>query len=224
MSSQTDRQGPAAPVRQTRPGTRSTALARPPLGRWRTHDLVTAALLAVATGVVFWTWNIAYGLLEPAFTAVLAPLTALLGGTWFLAGVLGGLVIRRPGAALFCELVAASVSALLGNQWGWTTVMSGLVQGLGVELVLAVFLYRRFGPLVAALAGACAGVGGALYEWTTWLQGFDWEYKLIYLGCYALSGAVIAGLGGWLLTRALARAGALNALPAGREALDQRAE
>jgi energy-coupling factor transport system permease protein len=203
---------------------RRTVLATHPLRRWRTHDLVTAALLAVATGVVFWTWNFAYDVLAPALTTVLAPLTALLGGTWFLAGVLGGLVIRRPGAALFCELLAATVSALLGNQWGWTTVMSGLVQGLGAELVFAVLLYRRFGMPVAALAGACAGVGGALYEWTTWLQGFDLEYKLVYLGCYALSGAVIAGVGGWLLTRSLARAGALNALPAGREALDQRAE
>lgn len=201
-----------------RPAVRAT----PPLTRWRTHDLVTAALLAVATGVVFWTWNFAYELLSKPLDALLAPLTALLGGTWFLAGVLGGLVIRRPGAAFFCELLAALVSALLGNQWGWTTVMSGVVQGLGAELIFAVLLYRRFGLPVAALAGAFAAVGGALYEWTTWLAGFTWTFKLVYLGCYALSGAVIAGVGGWLITRALARAGALNALPAGREALDQR--
>ncbi|MDQ4085688.1 MAG: ECF transporter S component [Actinomycetota bacterium] len=200
-----------------------TVRAAAPLGRWRTLDLVTAALLAVATGVVFWSWNFAYAALSPALGTLLAPLTALLGGTWFLAGVLGGLVIRRPGAAFFCELLAATVSALLGNQWGWTTVISGVVQGLGAELIFAVFLYRRFGLPVAALAGAFAAVGGALYEWTTWLAGFDWTYKLVYLGCYALSGAVIAGAGGWLVTRALARAGALNALPAGREALDHRA-
>ncbi|MDQ4084659.1 MAG: ECF transporter S component [Actinomycetota bacterium] len=207
----------------TRQSRSRTARATPPLGRWRTHDLVTAALLAVATGVVFWTWNFAYAFLAPALTTLLAPLTALLGGTWFLAGVLGGLVIRRPGAAFFCELLAATVSALLGNEWGWTTVVSGIVQGLGAELVFAVLAYRRFGLPVAALAGAFAAVGGALYEWTTWLQGFDWAFKLVYLGCYALSGAVIAGIGGWLITRALARAGALNALPAGREALDHRA-
>jgi len=220
MSSYTKNQ---ATQQTTTPG-RRTVLATSPLARWRTNDLVTAALLAVATGVVFWTWNFAYGVLEPAFTAVAAPFTALLGGTWFLAGVLGGLVVRRPGAALFCEILAATVSAILGNQWGWTTVISGLVQGLGAELILAVFLYRRFGLPVAALAGAFAGVGGALYEWTTWLQGYNVEFKLVYMGCYALSGALIAGLGGWLITRALARAGALNALPPGREALDQRAE
>jgi energy-coupling factor transport system permease protein len=205
-------------------GRRGTAaLATPPLARWRTHDLMTAALLAVATGLVFWGWNFAYEVLYRPVGSVLAPLTALLGGPWFLAGVLGGLVVRRPGAAFFCELLAALVPALLGNQWGWTTVISGVVQGLGAELVFAVFLYRRFGLPVAVLAGACAAVGGALYEWTTWLAGFTWTFKLTYLGCYALSGAVVAGVGGWLVTRALARAGALNALPPGREALDQRA-
>jgi len=200
-----------------------TVLAESPLRRWRTNDLVTAALLAVATGLAFWTWNFAYEVLSKPLGAVLAPLTALLGGTWFLAGVLGGLVIRRPGAALFCELLAALVSALLGNQWGWTTVMSGIVQGLGAELVFAVLLYRRFGLPTAALAGAAAGAAGAVYEWFAYWQGFTWTFKLVYLGSYALSGAVIAGVGGWLITRALARAGALNALPPGREAVEHRA-
>jgi energy-coupling factor transport system substrate-specific component len=216
MSSQT-----AAP--RTQPGRGRSVPAAPPLVRWRTIDLVTAALLAVATGVVFWGWNFAYAALSPILSSVFTPLTALLGGTWFLAGVLGGLVIRRPGAAFFCELLAATVSALLGNQWGWTTVMSGIVQGLGAELIIAVLLYRRFGLPVAALTGASAAAGGAIYEWFTYWQGWTWAWKLVYLGCYALSGAVIAGVGGWLVTRALARAGALNALPAGREALDQRA-
>ena len=38
-----------------------------------------------------------------------------------------------------------------------------------------------------------------------------------------LSGAVVAGLGGWALTRALAATGAIDALPAGREAADRAA-
>jgi energy-coupling factor transport system substrate-specific component len=41
--------------------------------------------------------------------------------------------------------------------------------------------------------------------------------KLVYLGAMAVSGAVLAGLVGWLLVRALARAGALSAFPAGQE-------
>jgi energy-coupling factor transport system substrate-specific component len=39
----------------------------------------------------------------------------------------------------------------------------------------------------------------------------------------AFSGAVVAGLGGWALTRTLAGAGALNAFPPGQEAREHRA-
>jgi energy-coupling factor transport system substrate-specific component len=42
-------------------------------------------------------------------------------------------------------------------------------------------------------------------------------WKAVYLGCGMVSGAVIAGVGGWLLVRALARTGALNAFPPGQE-------
>ena len=88
---------------------------------------------------------------------------------------------------------------------------------------VALLLYRRFGLPTAFLAGAAAGAAGAVYEWLAYWQGYAWTFKLVYLGSYALSGAVIAGVGGWLITRALARAGALNALPPGREALEHRA-
>ena len=52
---------------------------------------------------------------------------------------------------------------------------------------------------------------------------FDLADKLVYLGAMAVSGAVLAGVVGWLLVRALARAGALSAFPAGQELREQRA-
>ena len=110
------------------------------------------------------------------------------------------------------------MSALLGNQWGWTTLYSGLLQGLGVELVLLVFAYRRFGLGVAMLAGAMAAAFETAYEWNMYWTDWNTDWKLIYLGCFMLSGAVIAGIGGWLITRGLARTGAIDALPPGQEA------
>jgi energy-coupling factor transport system substrate-specific component len=199
-------------------GPRTTVLASRPLMAWRTIDLMTAALIGVSMGIVFWGWNLTYEFISAPFTAALAPLVGLLGGTWLLAGVLGGLIVRRPGAALLAELVAAAVSALLGNQWGWTTLYSGLLQGLGVELVLLVFAYRRFGLGVAMLAGAMAAAFETAYEWNMYWTDWNTDWKLIYLGCFMLSGAVIAGIGGWLITRALARTGAIDALPPGQEA------
>ncbi len=203
-------------------GRRTTVLASRPLLAFRTVDLVSAAMLGVAFGVVFWAWNLVYAATSGPVGALVAPLTSILGGPWLLAGVVGGLLIRRPGAALMAEVVAASVSALIGNEWGWTTVVSGLLQGLGVELALALFAWKRFGPAVAMLAGALAATAEVVvYEWWTFLADFDWTFKLIYLLFFVISGALVAGLGGLAIVRALARLGAVNTMPPGQEELER---
>lgn len=187
---------------------------------YRTLDLVTATVIGVAFGVAYWGWDLAYSGLSAAFTAYL-PASGLLGGPWLLAGVVAGLVVRKPGAALLAELVAANLEYLIGNQWGAATMISGLLEGLGVEVVLAVFLFRRFGVVVAALAGVLAAVFETVYEWDAYFAFWGWTSKLVYLACFAMSGAVVAGVGGWLLVRALAGTGALDGFPAARERRDQ---
>lgn len=203
---------------------RGVDAARPrgPLMAWRTVDLVAAAMLGVAMGVAFWGWDFAWNVLDPAFKAF-PPASGLLGGPWLLAGVLGALVVRRPGAALLAELVAANVEYLIGNQWGVATLISGAAQGVGMELALLFFAYRRFGWGVAALGGALAALVESVYEWYAYWTDWDWFYKIVYAGAFAVSGAVIAGVGGWLITRGLARTGALDAFPAGREVAEQAA-
>lgn len=189
------------------------------LVRYRTIDLVTITTLGVAFGLVYWAWGKLY---EPiSYWAVFSypPSSGLLGGVWLIAGVVGGLVVRKPGAALATELIAAAVSLLVvgGTQWGFSTLASGFFQGLGAELVLALLLYRRFGVAVAAGAGALAGAFESLYEWKSYYDYWDLPYKLAHLGFFALSGAVVAGVGGWLLVQGLARAGVLDAFGPGRE-------
>jgi energy-coupling factor transport system substrate-specific component len=186
---------------------------------WRTIELMTAALIGVTFGIVYWGWSAAYtAITTPGVSNALGPAIGLLGGPWLIAGVVGGLVVRRPGAALFAEVLAATVEALVGNEWGWATLVSGTLQGLGVEVVLLVFLYRRFGWPIAALGAALGALFEFFYEWSAYWQGLSVAWKLGYAGCFMLSAAVIAGIGGWILTRALASSGAIDALPAGREA------
>ena len=200
----------------------SIRASRPLMG-WRTVDLLSVAFLGAAFGVAYWGWGILYNGPLSALQFAFAPLGGLFAGTWFVAGVVGGLVVRRPGAALLCEVIAALVSMLPGTEWGATVLVSGIVQGLGAELVFALFGYRFFGLLAAVLAGAMAGPFAAAYESTTWIQDWSLSWKLAYAGVLAFSGAVLAGLGGWALTRALAGAGALNAFPPGQEAREHRA-
>ena len=202
---------------------RSLTATRPLMG-WRTVDILTIAFLGAALGVAFWGWGVFYNGPVTALKIGYAPLMGLFVGPWFLAGVVGGLVVRRPGAALFCEVVAALVSMLPGTEWGATVLISGVLQGLGAELAFAIFGHKAFSVAVAALAGALsaplqwgfevmslpAGGGGWYAEWVL-------RDKVVYLGAMMLSGAVIAGVLGWLLVRALARAGALSAFPPGQE-------
>ncbi|MGW4098637.1 MULTISPECIES: ECF transporter S component [unclassified Mycobacterium] len=184
--------------------------------RWRVVDIVVASVLATAAGLVFVVWNIASNPISAPLTALLPGLQALLAGGWLFAGVLTALVIRKPGAALYGELVAATVSALVGNQWGVLTLESGLVQGLGAELVFAVFLYRRWGLPVALLAGAVAGLALAVNDLILWYPGSANTFAAIYTVSAVVSGALVAGLLSWYAVRGLAKTGALSRFAAGR--------
>ena len=188
------------------------------LGSWRGVDLMTAALLAVAFGVVFWAYDTfvypGISLLASGFP----PVGELALGVWLVPAVVGALVIRRPGAALFTEMVAANVELFLGNQWGAAVLLSGFLQGVGVEIVFAIFLWRRFGIPVAMLGGAFSAVLEIVgYEWWSYVAGYSWQWKLIYLASGVVSGALIAGLLGWLIVNSLSRTRALNAFPPGQE-------
>ena len=187
--------------------------------RWRVIDIVTAAVLGVATGLIFIVWNSVGYLWFTAMDAFTPGVGGIAVGIWLLGGVLGGLIIRKPGAALFVEVLAASVSMLLGSQWSIETVYSGIAQGLGAELIFALFFYKRFGLGVAMLAGAGADVAAWVLE--LFLSAnieMGPAFLTIYLVSIVLSGAVLAGVVGWLLTRALAATGALNRFAAGRSA------
>lgn len=185
---------------------------------WRVVDIVVAAVLGVATGIIFVGWNFVGGAGYEVFNAVTPGLGGLAVGIWLLGGVLGGLVIRKPGAALAVELLAALVSAAIGNQWGITTLYSGIAQGLGAELIFLVFAYRRWGLVIAALAGAGAGVGAWVLEFVMGNIAKSAGYNITYLICLIVSGAVLAGGVGWLLAKALATSGALSRFESGREA------
>jgi energy-coupling factor transport system substrate-specific component len=131
-------------------------------------------------------------------------------------GVLGGLLIRKPGAALYVELLAATVEALIGGQWGLLTLVSGLVQGLGAEVVFALFRYRVWRLPVAWLAGAGAGLGLAVFELLAYYPGSSALFATVFTVSAVLGGALVAGTLSWLAVRALAGTGALNRFAAGR--------
>lgn len=186
-----------------------------PAGGWRIVDIVVAAVISVAFGVVFVAWNALWAFATPLFTA-LPPAQAILYGVWLLPGVLVGLIVRKPGAALFGGIVAASVSALIGSQWGLDAVLSGALQGGGAELAFAIGLYRTWTLPIAILAGALAGLAAAVHDIAIYYPATGPDYWAIYTIATMASGAAIAGIGSWLLLRALVPTGVLAPFAVGR--------
>ncbi|MEY4102102.1 MAG: hypothetical protein RIR88_236 [Actinomycetota bacterium] len=182
---------------------------------WRVVDIVVASVVGVASGVIFWAWGLLYGPVS-AVLEVTPGLSALLGGGWLFAAVLGALIIRKPGAAIYTELVAAVVSALLGSAWGFGTLVSGVVQGLGAEIVFAIFLYANWRAFVAVLAGVGAGLFMAINDLVVWYPGSDVAFVATYVISAAISGAFLGGLVPFWAVKGLARAGALSRFPAGQ--------
>lgn len=180
---------------------------------WRVVDIVVAAVIAVAFGVVFQAWNV----LWETTTFVAPPIRGAIYGVWMIPAVLVPLIVRRPGAALFGETVAAMASMLFGAQWGLLTVVYGLAQGAAAELVFAFGFYRRWTLPVALGAGAAAGIAGALLDLAVFYAEWGADWMLLYTTLVAVSAALVAGLGSWLLLRALVATGVLRDFAVGRE-------
>ena len=197
----------------TRPtAARSTA----PRRTWRTVDIVTTAVLGVAFGVVFWAWNLVFGVLAAPLD-FFPPLSAVLNGVYLMPGVVAGLLVRKPGAAVFASGLAAAVSLLLGSPYGGIIIVYGLIQGLGGEIGFLLTRYRSFGWGTAVLAGVTAGLSTSILDTTVYYAdlGF-WAYKVPYTAFTVLSSVLLAGVVGLLLVRALARTGALSWFASGR--------
>jgi ABC-type thiamin/hydroxymethylpyrimidine transport system permease subunit len=183
--------------------------------RWRTVDVVVASVIAVAFGVVFWAWGLLWN--GPA-AAIQLPGRAFMYGVWLLPAVVGGLVIRKPGAAFYTETLAALVSVAIGTVWGWTLVLQGPLEAAAGELAFAALAYRAFGLGAAMFSGGLAGLAASVYDAFVWFPDTSWaSFRLPYIAIAVVSSVVVAGVGGWSLIRALAQTGVLDRFAAGRE-------
>lgn len=183
-------------------------------GAWRTRDIVVAAIIGVVFGVVFQAWNLLWGAFDPLFV-FFPPAKNLFYGVWLVPAVLAPLIVRKPGAALFAELVAAALSAFIGSQFGPDAILSGVVQGGAAELVFLAAHYRRWSFPVLALAGVASAAAAWIHDWIVWYPTNAVDFQLWVGLAMAVSGVVIAAGGSVLLVGALREAGALKGFPAG---------
>lgn len=186
--------------------------------RWRVVDIVVASIVAVASGVIFWGWNFIVAAPIDIVGAVTPGFDGLLNGMWLFAGPLAAIIVRKPGAALYAEAVAAVIETLLGNPWGiMGSLIVGLAQGLFTEIAFALFLWKVYNFGTTLLAGAFAGLGCGLFYWFT-NPAWGVVRALVYTGTSIISGLVFAGIIVWIIYKALAATGVLERFAAGRGA------
>ncbi|MFT8651926.1 MAG: ECF transporter S component [Bifidobacterium aquikefiri] len=187
--------------------------------RWRVVDIAVASVIGVVSSLIFWAaallWNVAGSPME----AVVPGLSGLLNGLWLFAGPLAAIIVRKPGAAVYAEVIAAVLEAILGNAWGISTLYIGLVQGIMAEIAFVIFMYRTWNLAVTALSGLLAGIGCWGYTFFTNLQAIDWagSYGFINLITTIISAVVVVGVLMWYLYIAIAHTGALDRFASGRD-------
>lgn len=185
---------------------------------WRINEIVIASVIAVVCALIFVLWNLGiYPIIETTLAVTAPQFTPIIGGGWLIGGTLGGLLIRKPGAALYCELLAAIISAFIGSGgFGPTVIISGIIQGLAAELIFALFLYRAWTLPISILAGAVSGAAMSSSELIIYYAGeFAPAHQATYIACGTISGAIIAGTLIWFLAQALAKTGVLDSLASG---------
>ncbi|SDO72763.1 energy-coupling factor transport system substrate-specific component [Paenibacillus sp. yr247] len=170
-------------------------------------DILITIVIAAVFGVIYRIWGPMYDILKPLGLHA----EQLSYGMWFMAATFGFLVIRKPGVALLAEVAAATIEALFGGSWGVSTLVYGVLQGLGAELIFALFLYRRANVGVTILASFAAAVLSLLVDnYYGYIDQLTfWNYCL-FIGLRLLGSALIAGVFAYYLAGALARTGVLS--------------
>jgi energy-coupling factor transport system substrate-specific component len=174
---------------------------------WKLNEIVILLVLAVALGVLWWGWTF--------FTALMSPLSPLglnylFVGLWFTGGTLVPFLIRKPGAALLGEVAAAFVESFI-TQWGISAVIWGLVQGVGCELVFALFRYKKYNLLVLILAGAVAGAFSYVLDFFySHYAGLQLWVIVVQVVSIIVSGAILGGLLAYLIGSGIIKTGVLR--------------
>ncbi|MBR3321019.1 MAG: ECF transporter S component [Exiguobacterium sp.] len=178
------------------------------LKSWKLKEVVLVSVLSVVFAVVYLLFvhigNLWAGLIGPiAYEWIF--------GIWFIVSIISAYIIRKPGAAFISEVMAATIEMLIGNAIGPRIILVGIVQGLGAEAVFAMTGYRRYELWVLMLAGFGSAVTSFVY--TYFMSGFEMlepGYVATMFGLRAVSGMVIAGIGGKLLSDLLLKTGSLR--------------
>jgi energy-coupling factor transport system substrate-specific component len=182
---------------------------------WTIRETFIVAVLGAVFGVLYLGWVQVWLILQAIFGAVTMDVVM---GFWFIVSIIAAAIIRKPGVALVSEVMAAGVQVLLGSPAGLMLLLTGFVQGAGAEAVFAATRYRRWSLTVLMAAGVGAAVASFAYTWVRFNYGNLAPGLLVLMFVLrCTSGALLAGLLGHLIVKALYRTGVLSGLAIERD-------
>ena len=190
------------------------------LKSWKLKEVVLLSVFAVVFAVVY----LLFVHVGNIWAGVIGPIAyEWMFGIWFIVSIISAYIIRKPGAALLSETMAAIIEVMIGNAVGPRLILSGIVQGLGAEAAFAATGYKRYDWWVLCLAGIGSAVFSFAYGF--FVSGYAaldpsllaWMFTL-----RVISGAVIAGLGGKYLSDGLLASGALRGYAISQESIKLR--
>ncbi|SDO71433.1 ECF transporter S component [Halobacillus sp. SY10] len=191
------------------------------MNNWKLKEIVVMSVLSVVFAVVY----LAFLPVGKILVGFFGPIGYdLIFGIWFIVSIITAYIIRKPGAAFLSETIAAAVEVLLGNAVGPMLLVSGMIQGLGAESAFAMTRYKRYDLFTLMLAGVMAAVFS--FVWGYFLSGFaalSTGYVLAMFIARIISGAIISGVAGKVLSDALAKTGVLSSFALGKEYRRKRA-
>lgn len=178
------------------------------LKSWKLKEVVLLSVFAVVFAVVY----LLFVHVGNIWAGVIGPIAyEWMFGIWFIVSIISAYIIRKPGAALLSETMAAIIEVMIGNAVGPRLILSGIVQGLGAEAAFAATGYKRYDWWVLCLAGIGSAVFSFAYGFfVSGYAALDPSLLLWMFTLRVISGAVIAGLGGKYLSDGLLASGALR--------------
>lgn len=175
------------------------------MNKYTTKDIVTIVVIAVVFGLLGagwgFLWNLAF-----AVPTIGGMLSGALTFFWFIAPLVSFYLVRKPGAALFTQLLAGVIAVLAGHPAGIVAYGWYVIEGIGAELGFALFRYKRadFWAMVVAATLQAFNYAWSFFYFQLGQYGFAaWFWPWVFTFAFAWVAAPI----GLYLGKALGRTG-----------------
>ncbi|MFZ8790897.1 MAG: ECF transporter S component [Thermosphaera aggregans] len=151
-------------------------------------DFLYLGVIAVVFAVLFTLWWDVYY----AVKAILGPVGTriLTYGLWFMPIPLAASLIRKPFAGLLGEVLPALLEAIFPTPGGIYNLYYGIAQGLAGEAGYAVFRYRKYGAVQAAVSGALPAIPALILDAVLFEDIYPWNEMVVLLAALMISGVM----------------------------------